>query len=128
MKKSVVLVFLVSVCLTCAAYAQTPSASGQQKVKKFDVNKDGQPDVVFYAEGKSVAGIKADTDYNGKPDVVIRLKEGKFESAKVDTDSDGKADLNFSDVAEFNKWLNDNHPEFNSYLNQPEWQFDLLQF
>jgi major membrane immunogen (membrane-anchored lipoprotein) len=112
------------------AYSQLPATPGSagQQTKTVDANKDGATDVTYYSDGKYVSKIEADSNYDGKPDITVNLKDGKFESAEADTDYDGKPDKKFSDVAEFNKWLNENNPDFQDKLNRPDWQFDLLKF
>ena len=131
MKKigSVVVFLFVLFCLTInlsfAQPALTPTAT---VVKTADVNKDGTPDITYYGEGKYVTRADADTNYDGKPDIVVHAKDGKFESAEVDTNYDGTPDKKFTDVSEFNKWLNENNPDFDKYLNQPDWEVALFNF
>ncbi len=96
--------------------------------KSVDVNRDGEPDVIYYSDGKYVSKIEADTNYDGKPDVKVHLKDGKFQSAEVDSNYDGKMDKRFSNVKEFNQWLNEERPDFKDKLNRPDWQFDLINF
>ncbi len=127
----IVILLLVFFCANIyLGYSQVPVTPVSQKpeIKTVDVNKDGKPDVTYYSDGKYVSKIEADTNYDGKPDVTVHLKNGKFQSAEVDTNYDGKPDKKFSDVAEFNKWLNENKPDFKDQLNRPDWQFDLLKF
>lgn len=87
----------------------------------YDVNKDGKPDVTYTMEGTSVAKVEADTNYDGKADVAVQIKDGQFVSAEADTDHNGTMDRQFNDQAEFVKWLNQNSPEFEKYLNQKDW-------
>lgn len=109
-------------------YAQATSASQILQTKTIDLNNDGNPDVTYYHDGKYVAKAEADTNYDGKPDVTVYTKDGKFESAEADTDYDGTPDKKFSDVAEFNEWLNKNDPDFEKYLNQPDWEVAMFKF
>ncbi|MFH1889244.1 MAG: hypothetical protein ABH806_04055 [Candidatus Omnitrophota bacterium] len=109
-------------------YSQEPGVSMEAGARTFDVNKDGKPDITYHSDGKYVAKVEADTNYDGNPDVAVHLKDGKFDSAEVDTDYDGTPDKQFSDVAEFNKWLNENKPDFNDKLNRADWQFDMIKF
>ena len=114
-----------------SGYSQVAPASTPSKesaVKSYDVNKDGKPVVRYYSDDKYIARVDADTNYDGKPDVIVYTKNGKFESAEVDTNYDGKIEKKFTDAAAFNKWLNENHPDFNDKLNRADWQFDLKKF
>jgi hypothetical protein len=122
---------LVFFCLNYVlAFSQAASQEEKTQTKTCDVNKDGKPDVTYYSdsEGKNVAKVEADTDYNGRPDVVVILKDGKFDSAEVDTNNDGKSERKFNDASEFNKWVNENRPDFNNALNRPNWRFGVLAF
>ena len=113
------------------AYSQVTSVTPTPKeaaAKTYDVNKDGKPDVTYYSDGKYITKVEADTNRDGKPDVTVHTKDGKFESAEVDTNYDGKTEKKFSDANAFNKWLNENHPDFNDKLNRADWQFDLNKF
>lgn len=111
-------------------YPQDNEPAAEAGTKTVDVNKDGEPDVTYYSDsdGKYVARTEADTNYDGKPDVVVHTKDGKFDSAEVDTDYDGKPDKKFTDTGEFNKWLNENKPDFSDKLNKEEWRFDMIDF
>ncbi|MDD5165899.1 MAG: hypothetical protein PHQ57_00710 [Candidatus Omnitrophica bacterium] len=135
MKKeaSAAIIFLFALfCLNIySGYCQvqvTPAIPAKGEIKTFDVNKDGNPDVTYYTDGKYVTKAEADTNYDGKPDVVVYTKDGKFESAEVDTNYDGKTEKKFSDVKAFNEWLNENSPDFNDHLNRPDWDIALLKF
>lgn len=129
-------VFIFVAVLFCCypAYSQgTPEAGASvnmpvSEIKTADVNADGNADVTYYRDGRYVSKIEADTNYDGRADVVVYTKDGKFDHAEADTDHDGKMDKKFSDVAEFNKWLNSDNPDFQDRLSQPDWQFDFLKF
>lgn len=132
-KYGIMVVFLLA--FFCAgiypAYSQAqiaPVLPQSQEIKTADVNKDGTPDVVYHREGKYTSKVEADTNYDGKYDITIYTKEGNFDSAEVDTDYDGQADKKFSDVKEFNQWVNEKRPDFEDQLNRPDWQFDLIKF
>ncbi|MGD0336838.1 MAG: hypothetical protein ABSB18_07065 [Candidatus Omnitrophota bacterium] len=130
-KVSIVIVFLfVLFCVNIYfGYCEAPPAIPVMPlVKAVDVNKDGKPDVIYYSDGKYVSKIKADTNYDGRPDIIVKLKDGKFQSAEVDTDYNGKPDKKFTDVKEFNKWVNENKPNFEDKLNRANWEFALLKF
>lgn len=119
----------VFLCInTYTAYSQDTAASTDAAAKTLDVNNDGAPDVNYYSDGKYVTRAEADTNYDGKPDVIVHTKDGKFDSAEVDTDYDGTTDKKFTDTESFNKWLNENKPDFNDKLNRADWQFDLMRF
>ncbi len=132
--KQVSRVFACALVFWCfrlySGYTQTAPepATVSMQTKTVDVNKDGKPDVTYYGDGKYVTEVQADTNYDGKSDVVVHLKDGKFQSAEADTDYNGTMDKKFSDVKEFNQWLNKNNPAFEEELNRPDWQFNLLQF
>jgi hypothetical protein len=129
MKKLIVLILSGLFCsVFYAGYAEVAPLASQAGVKTVDMNKDGNPDVIYYSDGRYVGKVEADTNYDGKPDITMHIKGGKFESAEIDTNHDGKPEKKISDVAEFNKWLNDNEPDYYDSLNQPDWQFDLLKF
>ncbi len=110
------------------AYSQEAPVSAGTIAKAYDVNNDGAPDVSYYSDGKYVTRAEADTNYDGKPDVIVHTKDGKFDSAEADTDYDGKPDTKFTDTESFNKWLNENKPDFNDKLNRADWQLDLIRF
>ena len=94
-----------------------------------DINNDGTPDVMFHKEGVYMSRVEADTNFDKKSDVTVDLENGKFKSAEVDTDYNGTPDKKFSDVAEFNKWLNDNHPDFKERLGfSDDGTFTAAQF
>lgn len=120
----IILFFLICIS-ACCGYAQVAPATQGAVVKAVDVNEDGKPDVSYYSQdNKYISKVEADTNYDGKPDVVVHLKDGKFDSAEVDTNYDGKTDKKFSDVNDFNKWLNENNPNFSGHLNRGDWQLD----
>ena len=85
-----------------------------------DINNDGNPDITYYHEENRVTKAEADTNFDGNPDVTVHMEDGKFKSAEADTDYDGKPDKKFSDVAEFNKWLNEDKPQFKDHLGFSE--------
>jgi len=135
MKKIGFLFILGIFCFYAQGYSQGVPAQNvaveipaEQVIKTVDVNKDGSADVRYYRDSKYVSKAEADTNYDGKADVVVYAKNGEFVSAEVDTNYDGKTDKKFTDVKEFNQWLNKNNPDFESKLNQPNWQFDLMKF
>ncbi len=108
--------------------SQITPASTKIETRTSDVNNDGKPDVTYYSDGKYVSKAEADTNYDGKPDITLYTENGKFKSAEVDTNYDGKIDKEFNDVSEFNKWLNENHSDFEDRLNKANWQFNLISF
>lgn len=110
------------------AAQDTQDPNNEKETKSFDVNNDGSPDVTYFGDGQYVAKVEADTNYDGRPDVVIRTKDGKFESAEIDTDYDGKTDKKISSASEFNKWVNENNPDFSDTLNKSIWPVDLIRF
>ncbi len=120
-----VLAFLFSVIIN-PGYGR--ASATRPPTKTVDVNKDGKLDVTYYGDGEHVSKVEADTNYDGKPDVVVHLKDGEFQSAEADTDHNGTMDKKFSDVKEFNAWLNENNPEFEENLNRPDWEWKLLKF
>jgi hypothetical protein len=131
MKRIVAIAVFLSALICCIAfsgYAQDTLPPAQPLTKTADVNNDGTPDVSYYSDGKYVSKVAADTDFDGIPDVVVKIKDGKFEIAQVDSDNNGTVDREFTDVSEFNKWLNKDKPEFNEYLNRPEWGFPSISF
>lgn len=133
MKKVGVMLILLSVFFWAGIYPvygqlQTGPCQAKTQVKTVDVNKDGKHDITYHSDGKYVSKIEADTNYDGKPDVTVRLKDGKFHSAEADTDHDGKTDKKFTSAGDFNKWLNENNPDFNDKLDKADWQFDMLKF
>lgn len=123
---SFLLFFFCGGSFPCCAQNEMIAAQGQ--IKTYDVNNDGTSDVTYYGDGKYVQTVEADTNYDKKPDVVVHIKDGQFESAEVDTDHNGTMDKKISDVKTFNQWLNENSPDFEDYLNRPNWQFDLKKF
>ena len=126
MKKIGVIVILLSVFFWANIYSGYSQLN--QQTKAVDVNKDGKPDVTYHSDGKYVSKIEADTNYDGKPDVIVNLENGKFKSAQADTDYDGKVDKKFGNAKEFDKWLNEKHPDFKDKLSRTDWQFNLLNF
>ncbi|MBM3250457.1 MAG: hypothetical protein FJZ09_06455 [Candidatus Omnitrophica bacterium] len=129
--KKVMLVIIIGaliLCFTGAGLTQETQASKALQTKTVDVDNDGDPDVTYYHDGNVIAKAEADTNNDGKPDVTVYTKDGKFESAEVDTDYDGTPDKKFSDVAEFNAWLNKNNPDFEKHLNQPDWEVAMFRF
>jgi len=132
-KYGIMVVFLLAFfCAgTYPAYSQVqvaPILPKSEEIKTLDVNKDGKPDVVYHSDGKYTSKIEADTNYDGQYDITIYTKDGNFDSAEADTDYDGQTDKKFSNVKEFNQWLNEKHPDFEDQLNRPDWQFDLIKF
>lgn len=129
-KFSIILIVLAFFCVNIhLVYAQTAvTPVPAVTAKSLDVNNDGKADVVYHSDGKYVSKVEADTNYDGEYDITIYTKDGNFESAEADTDYDGKPDKKFSDVKEFNQWLNEKRPDFEDELNRPDWQFDLLKF
>jgi len=124
-----VILSLVFLCInTYSSHCEVPVTGVVTVIKTLDVNKDGKPDVIYQGDGKYVTKVEADTNFDGKPDITVHVKEGKFESAEVDTNYDGKIEKKFTDVKEFNKWLNQNHPDFNDKLNRRDWKFNALKF
>ncbi|MFH1889168.1 MAG: hypothetical protein ABH806_03665 [Candidatus Omnitrophota bacterium] len=120
---------LILFCISIyPGYSQEPYVSMEADAMRFDVNKDGEPDVTYHRGGIYVAKVEADTNYDARPDVIVHLKEGKFESAEVDTDYDGKTDRKYVNMAAFNNWLNENKPDFSDKLNRADWQFDMIKF
>ena len=113
---------------TFIGYGEDIPVTKTQEIKTYDVNKDNKPDVTYFKDGENISMAEADTNNDGKPDVIIYLKDGKFDSADVDTDYNGTFEKKFTDVSEFNKWLNDKHSDFNEHLNRANWQFALLNF
>jgi hypothetical protein len=97
-------------------------------IKTCDVNHDGKSDVTYYSDGKYVTKVEADTNSDGKPEIVEHIKDGKFESAEVDTNNDGKMEKKFTNKSEFNKWLNENSPDYKDKLDQPDWTFEAIKF
>lgn len=117
MKKIEYYLVIVSFCLISGlCYAQQVPAAGPAAVKTIDLNKDGKPDVTYYAEGKNISKVEADTNYDGKPDVTVNLQDGKFQSAEVDTDYNGSVDKKYTDAGSFSQWLNQSHPELKDDL------------
>jgi len=114
----VVIVLLVFFCLNVnlGYCGGLPLDSIEAVTKTVDINKDGKPDVTYYSDGKYIARAEADTNYDGKPDVVVYAENGKFKSAEVETNYDGKPDKKFDNSAQFKKWVNENHPDFNDSL------------
>ena len=99
-------------------------------IKTCDMNNDGKPEVTYYSDkdGKYVTKVEADTNSDGKPEIVEHIKDGKFESAEVDTNNDGKMEKKFTKKSEFDKWLNENNPDYKDKLDQPDWTFDKIKF
>jgi len=106
----------------------TSSATKKIETRTVDVDKDGDPDVTYYHDGKYVSKAEADTNEDGKPDITVYAQDGKFKSAEVDTDYDGKPDQKFSDTAAFNKWLNQNNPEYKDSLGWSDWTYSPYKF
>jgi hypothetical protein len=122
-----VIILLVSLVSVYPGYCQAPSVPvATAQVKSVDVNKDGNPDVTYYGDGKYVSKVEADTNYDGKPDIQVNLKDGKFESAEVDIDYDGKTDKKFTDAAEFSKWLNEYKSDFKDNLDKQDWRYEMM--
>lgn len=110
-------IFLAAlICLAVISFLG--AASAQTMIG--DINNDGNPDLTYYHEEETVTKAEADTNFDGKPDVTVHMEDGKFKSAEADTDYDGKPDKKFSDVAEFNKWLNEDRPQFKDSLGFSE--------
>ncbi|MBU1869155.1 MAG: hypothetical protein KJ818_01675 [Candidatus Omnitrophica bacterium] len=129
MKKIVAVVICVFALFCLKGFAEEiSSASRNVKTKTVDVNKDGKADVTYYGDEKNVTKVEADTDYDGKPDVVVNVKDGKFESAEVDSDEDGTPEKKFSDVKDFNEWLNKDNAAFKDSLGWSDWQWNLMKF
>jgi len=130
--KKISLVFIIIAVFSCTyillGNAQDAQGPEKQETKSFDVNNDGRADLTYYGDGKYVTKIEADTNYDGRPDVVVHTKDGKFESAEIDTDYDGKMDKKISSAGEFDKWVNENKPDFNDKLNKPLWPVELTRF
>ncbi|MEW5758703.1 MAG: hypothetical protein AB1755_04440 [Candidatus Omnitrophota bacterium] len=128
-KFSVMGIILLSIFIIGIKYGHTQCASVNQAVavKTVDINKDNKPDIIYYShDNKYVSKAEADTNFDEKTDITMYLKEGKFDSAEVDTNHDGKIDKKFSDLADFNKWLNENNPNFHNHFNNPDdWQFSI---
>lgn len=112
-----------------SGYAQEiMGATGALQTKTIDVDKDGDADIIYYSDGKNVVKAEADTNNDGKPDVTVYTENGKFKSAEADTNYDGTPDKKFTDVTQFNTWMNTTNPEYDEYLNQPDWQASLFKF
>jgi len=129
--KTIALCILCAVLiLSCGIYSvySEDTACKPTQTKTVDVNKDGKPDVTYYHDGTNITKAEADTNYDGKPDVTVYAEDGKFKSAEADTDYDGKTDKTFSDTAEFNKWLNENRPDYKDHLGWEEWKVGLIKF
>ena len=124
----VIFTAVIFFCWVCPAYSQTAPVIASAQTKTVDVNKDGKADVTYYHDGVNITKAEADTNYDGKPDVTVYVENGKFKSAEVDTDYDGKPDNKFSDTAEFNKWLNENQPDFKDSLGWQEWKVSMMRF
>lgn len=109
-------------------YSQVTQALPIVQTKTVDVNKDGKPDVTYYHDGKNVTKVEADTNFDGKPDVTVYAENGKFKSAEADTDYDGKPDKKFTDVNDFNKWVNKDNPKFKESLGWSDWSDPIFKF
>jgi len=127
---SIFVFMFICFCMSInSGYSQTAPIPMQPQVITADVNKDGKPDVFYYSDdGEYITKAEADTNYDGKSDVVVHTKDGKFESAEVDTDYNGTTDKKFDNAVEFNKWLNENNPDFNDSLNRADWRATMFKF
>ncbi len=105
----------------CAVAFFCLGADSAPKVKRVDVNKDGQPDVTYEQVEGFATKVEADTNYDGNPDIVVYVENGKFDSAEVDTDYDGKTDKQFNDAAQFKQWVNENRQGFSDSLGWDDW-------
>lgn len=125
-------VFCLAILMLCSAskfsFGQSVATVPELSTKTLDINKDGKADVTHYHDGKNVTKAEADTNYDGKPDITVYTENGKFKSAEVDTDYDGTPDKKFSSSSEFNKWLNENHPDFNDSLAWSDKTYTLFKF
>jgi hypothetical protein len=128
MKKTSVIISSILILFCVNVYAQGVSAPIGPVTRTADVNKDGKSDIIYHKDGEHVGKIEADTNYDGKPDITVHAKNGKFVSAEADTNYDGKPDKKFSDLKEFNEWLNANNPDFYNQLNSRDWDVALLKF
>ncbi len=127
--------FIIGVCtwiFFCVSinsgYAQCVKVPENTVKKAYDINKDEKVDIKYSSDDKSSGMITADTNFDGKPDMVIHVKDGKFDSAEADTDYDGTMEKKFSDVAQFNQWLNESHPDFNDALSHADGTFEIWKF
>ena len=111
-----------------SGYAQCVKVPENTVKKAYDINKDEKVDIKYSSDDKSSGMITADTNFDGKPDMVIHVKDGKFDSAEADTDYDGTMEKKFSDVAQFNQWLNESHPDFNDALSRADGTFEIWKF
>jgi len=112
-------------------YAQDYVTSATKKrgeTKTLDINNDGKTDITYHHDGEYVTKAVADTNFDGSDDVTVHIKDGEFHSAEVDTDHDGTTDRQFSDVAEFNQWLDESNPQFSDNLGCPDWRVTFLKF
>jgi hypothetical protein len=123
---SVLILFCIDISLGCSEVAT--SATKTIQVHTVDVDKDGDPDVTYYHDGKYISKAEADTNEDGKSDITVYAEGGKFKSAEVDTDYDGKPDQKFSDTAAFNKWLNQNNPQYKDSLGWSDWTYSPYKF
>lgn len=123
---SALIFFCIDISLGCSQVT-TPILKTIE-TRTVDVDKDGDPDVTYYHDGKYISKAEADTNEDGKPDITVYAENGKFKSAEVDTDYDGKPDQKFSDTATFNKWLNQNNPQYKDSLGWSDWTYSLYKF
>jgi len=131
MKKVCVLIiiFMVFFYLNITmVYSQSKVVPATMQTKEVDIDRDGDPDVTYYHDGKNISKAEADTNEDGKPDITVYAEDGKFKSAEADTNYDGKPDKTFSNTAEFNKWLNVNNPEYKDSLGWSDWTYQLHKF
>lgn len=112
-------VIIFSVFLCARTFAETATS---------DINQDGQPDITYYHDGKYVNKAEADIDYDGKTEVTVHAKDGRFQSAEADMDHDGKPDKEFTDPKAFNKWLNENGPDFSDKMGTDDWMYYGIKF
>lgn len=124
-----VIVFAVCFCLNLPlVYSQAKPPSGKLATRTVDVDKDGDPDVTYYHDGKYISKAEADTNDDGRPDITVYAEDGKFKSAEADTNNDGKPDKKFNNSAEFSKWLNKDNPEYKDSLGWSDWTYSPYKF
>lgn len=132
MRKFVPAIFFLLAVSFIFCHPLYPASSKQKdsniQAMAIDIDHDGEADVVYYYDQENITMAEADTNKDGKPDVRVYAEKGKFKSAEADTDYDGEADRQFDDSAAFSAWLNQSNPEYEDYLNRPNWKKTMFAF